>query len=49
MSLSLGLTTEEADLLVKKYKSDDYPEMCNYLAFASTIDPPEPTYSPYRD
>lgn len=49
VSLALGLSTDEVDLIVKKYKAEDYPEMANYLAFAATIDPPEPTYSPYRD
>lgn len=39
---------QEVDILIKKYKGDDqFDNMVNYVAFANTIDPKEPTFDPY--
>lgn len=41
------LSDHDVQLLVDKFRHDDFYEMINYMAFSATVDPPEGAYDPY--
>jgi hypothetical protein len=38
--VAIEVPAEDVALLVEKYRSSDYPELVNYIAFSCAVDPP---------
>jgi hypothetical protein len=47
VKLALNIEADDLDLLIEKYVNDDYGDMVNYVAFASSVDPCEEAFDPY--
>lgn len=47
VKLALEVNQDDLDLLIEKYVDEDYGDMVNFVAFASSVDPCEDAFDPY--